>query len=236
MNEFSNDQMDVAIDEEPVVQEVPVQEEPVQEEPVPVQEVPFQQEPAQDGAAIEFIPSRKPKPKTRVEIYSAAVVHDTIVLPITVIGKDLPKVLTDAIKAKVEGKCIVQGFVEPGSVSIVSFSSGVIVSSNVRFDVVFSCQVCFPVPGLRVWCVAKNVTKAGIRAESSNKTPSPFVLFVARDHFSRDEIFQSVKPGDTFEAEVLAQRFELNDKYVSIMGKVLRKGRNTSRNAYRAVS
>jgi len=52
----------------------------------------------------------------------------------------------------------------------------------INFEVVYECQICFPVAGMKLNCVAKNITKAGIRAESSETDESPFVLFVARDH------------------------------------------------------
>jgi hypothetical protein len=66
-------------------------------------------------------------------------------------------------------------------------------------------------------CIAKNITKAGIRAESSDEQPSPFVLFIARDHFYDNEYFNSIEENDKFIARVIAQRFELNDKYISII-------------------
>ena len=85
------------------------------------------------------------------------------------------------------------------------------------FDVVFECSVCYPVAGMLLNCVAKNITKAGIRAESSEESPSPFVLFIARDHFYSNDYFNSIEENDKFIARVIAQRFELNDKYVSVI-------------------
>jgi hypothetical protein len=70
-------------------------------------------------------------------------------------------------------------------------------------------------------CIAKNITKAGIRAESVDETPSPFVLFVARDHFYASDYFNSIEENEKFTARVIAQRFELNDKYVSIIAEIV---------------
>jgi hypothetical protein len=70
-------------------------------------------------------------------------------------------------------------------------------------------------------CIAKNITKAGIRAESSEEMPSPFVLFIARDHFYSSDYFNSVEEKEKFVARVIAQRFELNDKYVSIIAELV---------------
>jgi hypothetical protein len=117
----------------------------------------------------------------------------------------------------VESKCIVEGFVKAGSIKVITYSSGLIKGEHILFDVVFECDVCYPVAGMLLNCVAKNITKAGIRAESSEETPSPFVLFIARDHYYSNDYFNSIEENDKFIARVIAQRFELNDKYVSVI-------------------
>jgi hypothetical protein len=70
-------------------------------------------------------------------------------------------------------------------------------------------------------CIAKNITKAGIRAESADEQPSPFVLFVARDHYYSSEYFNSIEENEKFIATVIAQRFELNDRYVSVIAQLV---------------
>jgi hypothetical protein len=70
-------------------------------------------------------------------------------------------------------------------------------------------------------CVVKNVTKAGIRAESAEENPSPFVLFIARDHFFANKYFNTVEEGAKIVARVIAQRFELNDRYVSVIAELV---------------
>jgi hypothetical protein len=70
-------------------------------------------------------------------------------------------------------------------------------------------------------CVAKNITKAGIRAESAEESPSPVVVFIARDHHFSTAQFSSVQEGDKIMTRVIGQRFELNDKYVSIIAELV---------------
>ena len=71
-------------------------------------------------------------------------------------------------------------------------------------------------------CVAKNITKAGIRAESSDEIPSPIILYLARDHHYNNKQFAKIEVNDTFNVRVIGQRFELNDKYVSIIGELVK--------------
>jgi DNA-directed RNA polymerase subunit E'/Rpb7 len=138
-------------------------------------------------------------------------------LPISAVGKNIHQTIERVISSMVESKCIVEGFVKAGSIKVITYSSGLIKGEHILFDVVFECDVCYPVAGMLLNCVAKNITKAGIRAESSEETPSPFVLFIARDHYYSNDYFNSIEENDKFIARVIAQRFELNDKYVSVI-------------------
>jgi DNA-directed RNA polymerase subunit E'/Rpb7 len=171
----------------------------------------------------KFVKSKRPIQRETKNVYGSSQITKSISLPITAIGKNLHQTIERTIAGMVEGKCIVEGFVKRGSVKVITYSSGIVKGENILFDVVFQCDVCFPVAGMLLNCLAKNVTKAGIRAESSEETPSPFVLFIARDHYYASEQFNAVEEGQTFVARVIAQRFELNDKYVSVIGELTMK-------------
>lgn len=154
-------------------------------------------------------------------VYSLSQITKKIALPINAIGRNLQQTIEETISAMIEGKCIVEGYVKPHSVRVITYSSGLIKGTEVVFDVVFECEVCFPVAGMLFNCIAKNITKAGIRAESADEIPSPFVLFVARDHYYASDYFNSIEENEKFTARVIAQRFELNDKYVSIIAEIV---------------
>lgn len=157
-------------------------------------------------------------------IYTRGLLTRKVVLPITFIGKNLDIVIEEYIHNNFEGKCVVEGYVRPGSTKIIRYSSGVIErGNNVVFEVVFECDICFPVEGMKVLCTVKNVVKAGIRAESANDVPSPIVVFVARDHHYNIQKFNEIQVGDTITVRVIGQRFELNDKYVSIIGELVKE-------------
>ena len=165
----------------------------------------------------------KPKNKSKDSrnVYSLSQITKSISLPINAIGKGLHQTVERTIAAMVEGKCIVEGFVKTGSVRVITYSSGLVKADSVLFNVVFECSVCYPVAGMLMNCIAKNITKAGIRAESSEETPSPFVLFIARDPYYASDYFNSIEEKEKFTARVIAQRFELNDKYVSIIAELV---------------
>ena len=154
-------------------------------------------------------------------VYSPCQITRHIVLPMNTISKTLHQTLETTVTKMISGKCIVEGYVKPNSIKLITYSSGVVKGENIIFNVVFNCEVCFPVAGMKLNCIAKNITKAGIRAESSEENPSPFILFIARDHFYSSDYFNSIEEGEKITARVIAQRFELNDKYVSIIAEIV---------------
>lgn len=157
-------------------------------------------------------------------IYSRCLITRNIVLPITAIGKNIRETIEENIKASFEGKCVVEGYIKKDSSKIVTYSSGLITKGNlISFEVVFECDICFPVEGMLISCVAKNITKAGIRAESANDVPSPIVVFVTKDHHYNLSYFSEVQEGDKINVRVIGQRFELNDKYISIIGELVKE-------------
>ena len=158
--------------------------------------------------------------KQPIGIYSKMMITKTIHVPIVNVGEGINDTLKRSISKSIEGKCIVEGYVKSNTTNIISYSSGTIVGDSVSFQVVFECQVCSPVEGMRIKCIAKNITKAGIRAEM-DEMPSPVVIFIARDHHNTKPYFSEVNEGDGIEVRVIGQRFELNDKYISIIAELI---------------
>ena len=168
---------------------------------------------------------QKKKRENRIQtVYSRCLLTRKIVLPITTIGKNLTENIEENIRVNFEGKCVVEGFIKPNSSKIITYSSGTIErGNNVLFEVVFECDVCFPVEGMIISCIAKNITKAGIRAESANDMPSPVVVFIAKDHHYTNVYFNEIQESDKINVRVIGQRFELNDKYISIIGELIKE-------------
>ena len=173
---------------------------------------------------VAKLPQQRRRRDKLQTIYSRCLLTRKITLPLATIGKNFQENIEENIKVNFEGKCVVEGYIKPGSVKIITHSSGVIERGNhVLFEIVFECDVCFPVEGMVISCVAKNITKAGIRAESAGEVPSPVVVFVAKDHHYNVPHFADIQEGDKMNVRVVGQRFELNDKYVSIIGELIKE-------------
>ena len=135
-------------------------------------------------------------------------------------NKTQKEIIHQKLRDKLEGKCVKEGFIKSNSIHLISYSTGMVEGNNVLFEVMIECLVCRPVEGMKIRCVIKNITKAGIRAEIASK-PSPVVIFIARDHNYQSQYFSTRKEGEEISVRVIGQRFELNDKYISIIATIL---------------
>lgn len=156
---------------------------------------------------------------SRDNIYSKSILIKKINIPIKNIDKNIDDTLKKKIVETCEGKCVLEGYIKKNSYRFISKSCGVIHGNTINIDVVFECDICLPTEGMRFSCVIKNKTKAGIRAEI-DEDPSPVIIFIARDHHNNNQTFIKANEGDTINVSVIGQRYELNDKYISVIGEI----------------
>jgi len=175
------------------------------------------------NAMIKTNKSRMKKSDKLQTIYNRSLITRTLTLPMNAVSNNIDSVLETSLSFSIDGKCIEEGFVKPNSVKLVTYSSGVLMRGNkVSFETVFECMICYPVEGMLISCMAQNITKAGIKGVSSEEDPSPVVIFIARDHNYNNDLFNKIEVGDKFTIRVIGQRFELNDKYISIIAEIVK--------------
>jgi len=134
----------------------------------------------------------------------------------------LKSALETHISNEVEGKCGVEGYVEPNSVKLLSHSCGQLNGPNIVYDIEFECNICNPGEGEVIKCRALTTTLAGIRAVASKEyVPSPIEVYLARDLHRGCKIFNDVKEGNHIYVKIIGSRFVLNDSHVSIIGNLI---------------
>ena len=164
--------------------------------------------------------TRKKRTK-KLDIYAPVMITKRVPIPIINVGNNIKQTLERMVAHLIEGRCIVEGYVKPGSVKVETYSSGMLSSSDVVYDVIVRCLVCSPVEGMHIDCIAKSITEsAGIKAEV-DETPSPIIVYVARDHHFSNKSFSKVSVGDNIKVRVIGQRFELNDTYISVIAELI---------------
>ena len=155
-----------------------------------------------------------------IGVYMNSLLSRKIQVPFKKVGKNIKELLQNKIKRDIEGKCTIEGFIKPNSTKVLTYSSGVLFEDVIEFDVAFECLVCCPVEGMKIKCVIKNKTQAGIRAVIDEDV-SPVVIYITRDHHYNNKYFSTVEEGDEITAKVIGQRYELNDEQVSIIGEIV---------------
>ena len=161
-------------------------------------------------------------------IYIQSILTKKVVLKITEIGKNVQHNLEKKIKFSNEGKCIAEGFICPDTVKVTSYSCGLVKDDHIEFQVIYTCKVCNPIIGLEVQCKVKNITKAGIHAEVIDDNGIvPVTVFIARDHHFTDKNFNNIKENVKITVRVIGIRYELNDPYICVIGKLVESQKNT---------
>lgn len=166
-------------------------------------------------------------------IFTPSVISMTIHMPIAHIGKRLTEHMLDHVVRRCEGLCIEEGYVKRGSAKILSHSCGKAHGDTVMYKAAVECLICYPVEGMLVGCYAKDITRAGIRAElyaseaAEHETPSlpkstPLMIFIARDHHYNSSDINAVSKGDHIEVKIIGVRFELNDPFISVIAEYTR--------------
>ena len=154
-------------------------------------------------------------------VFSRILITKRISVPIKNINSNIHNIIKDIIVSSIEGKCIVEGYVKPGSVQIITFSSGILQSHNVSYEVAVQCEVCYPVDGMTLQCITTDTNKAGILAKMNNTKFNPITVFVARDHNFNSRIFSLVETGNIITVRVIGQRFELNDENIWVIAEIV---------------
>ena len=153
--------------------------------------------------------------------YIPSVLSMKVVLPIIEVGGNIKQNLERLIVSKTEGKCIVEGFIRPDSVHILTYSSGKVNAGSVEFQTTYECMICYPVDGMLVKCVCNTITKAGIHAEVvDQKGNVPITVFIARDHHINNDLFERVVENANLIVSVIGVRFELYDSTICVIGKL----------------
>ena len=159
---------------------------------------------------------------TNLHKYISSLLTQKIVLNYNEVNSDLFNTLEVRLKQFNEGKCIKDGYVKNNSVKLLTYSGGELFSNKLVFECVFECLITNPVESMMLNCVAKSITKVGVRAELvTDDNVSPYIIFIARDHHYNNEIFSQIKENDMLQVRVLGQRYELNDKFISVIAELI---------------
>lgn len=161
------------------------------------------------------------------ELFVKRRINRTLTIPFYKITKavNITQLLRTELAKSVEGRCSVEGYISPNSISICSHSCGTLSAANIHFDITADCLICFPDEHTVIKCVAKTITQAGIRAGARDLQPghvSPIEVFLSRDmNAQMRELFSRIEENDILTVEIIGRRFVLHDTHVTIIAMLL---------------
>lgn len=148
-------------------------------------------------------------------------------------------VLLEKLSTAMEGRCSKNGFVLPGSLSILSRSMGAMekgrFTGNILFHVHAEATVLNPSDGtiLEGEVIRKN--KMGMYVSYNDAIR----VIIPRDLYIGDEGYEAVQIGERIQVEIKKSRFQVNDPYILSIGffkGLAAKGSNAPRNVAAAVA
>ena len=151
-------------------------------------------------------------------MFSRVSIQESIL--ITYLYCDSPeKYFISYAKDKLEGKCRNEGYLSIGSMTLESYSGGLLYADSVSFDVIFKADVCNPEIETITECKIINNTKIGIRG-IYQEIDNPIVFFVSREH-NPSKNFDDYVIGQTLKVKIIGTRFELNDLSISSISEII---------------
>jgi DNA-directed RNA polymerase subunit E'/Rpb7 len=175
------------------------------------------------GLDSETETAQKDKEKEKLlnsdSLYTQAIIQEKIKIPFSKLSNNMTRFFEEYAEKRIESKCRNEGYVRMGSASVISYSTGLLNSDSIIYNVIYSVDVCYPYENMEIECKIKNITKIGIRGIISEQN-NPIILFISREH-NPDKDFDQYKENQIIKVRILGHRFELNDEYISVIGELM---------------
>jgi DNA-directed RNA polymerase subunit E'/Rpb7 len=157
-------------------------------------------------------------------IYMRMLLAERVKLEPSFLHKQFREEVVRRLKLKVEGICSRHGFVRPDSIEVHKICTGKVelvgLNGNTEFDVVFYADVCNPMLGSIIKCRVSNINKFGILAEAENVIEA--IIAKNSVNIQSDVDLDKVRIGDNILIEVVGKKYELNEKKISLIGRVVK--------------
>ena len=135
--------------------------------------------------------------------------------------ESVQEMLTKKLQAKHEGKCNANGYVKPGSLTILGRSMGVAengrFTGNLLYDCKVKCDVFYPIGGAEIEAVVIKVNKMGAYVHYDEAIR----ILLPRDLHVGNVEFDGIEEGKPVRVRLDRSRFQANDPYIMGVGVLL---------------
>ena len=156
---------------------------------------------------------------THNDIYFHTQINRRVSLNPRFLDVDFAKYIEKIVKNNVEGRCIREGYVVPGTTIVLERSMGNLnnnqFNGNIIYDVKIGVKICnIPVNSVVKAPIIK-MNKLGLLAELG-----PLMIIVPKEIHTNKDAFKDIKIGDEIELLIIGKTFELNSKKISVYAKL----------------
>jgi DNA-directed RNA polymerase subunit E'/Rpb7 len=162
---------------------------------------------------------------THNDIYFHTQINRRVSLNPRFLDVDFAKYIEKIVKNNVEGRCIREGYVVPGTTIVLERSMGNLnnnqFNGNIIYDVKIGVKICnIPVNSVVKAPIIK-MNKLGLLAELG-----PLMIIVPKEIHTNKDAFKDIKIGDEIELLIIGKTFELNSKKISVYARLSTGGVN----------
>ena len=160
---------------------------------------------------------------THNDIYFHTQINRRVSLNTRFLDMDFVKYIEKIVKNNVEGRCIREGYVVPGTTIVLERSMGNLnnnqFNGNIIYDVKIGVKICnIPVNSVVKAPIIK-MNKLGLLAELG-----PLMIIVPKEIHNNKDAFKDIKIGDEIELLIIGKTFELNSKKISVYARLSASG------------
>lgn len=166
-------------------------------------------------------------------IFVKSLLNDKVKLHPYQLNKDSLQHILDILKQKYEGICSHHGYIKPGSIKIYKCSLGNVLAVSLNGDVEYKIQyyadVCNPMIGSTIPTTVASMNKFGILAQAGFNDNSKLIpiidMIVVRATADPQAVLHmdTLVKGDHINVEIVGKKFQLGDKKISAIGKLIDK-------------
>jgi DNA-directed RNA polymerase subunit E'/Rpb7 len=152
-------------------------------------------------------------------IYTQTTMNVTVSVPFENVGRDMEKYFEEYARDNIEGHCHQDGYIRPMTCKIITYTAGMIRKNIVHYHVLYLFEVFYPYEGMELECLVKYVNRIGVQANFGERV-NPVEIYVTREHNQQVD-FDALSANKKIRIKVIGHRYELNDKFISILGEML---------------
>lgn len=158
-------------------------------------------------------------------IYFKSTLNSKVSINASDLNKNIESIIEKKLKDNYEGKCCKDGYIKKDSIEIVNRSLGRIdpgqFNGSITYNIEYSADICNPSEKQLIDCNAVSINKIGVLCMSDNEN-QPFKIIIPRQNHLDNPLFKEIIEGSKIQIEVIGSRFEINDSFISIIGKLVK--------------